>query len=72
MIPETNDGKTPNIDLTDEFLNLNLSVPICRVEEDNFLPSLEACSEQQTVNHATINGVKYDVIDVSTLGGAND
>ena len=50
IIPEITDEKTPNIDLTDEFLNLNLAVPICGVQEDNFLPSLDAYGEQQTFN----------------------
>ena len=51
----------PNVDLTDDLLNLNLAVPLAAAQQDEFITSSETCSELQFLNHATINGVKYDV-----------
>ena len=53
--------KVPNVDLTDDLLNLNLSVPLATAKQDKFITSEEGCEELQFLNHVSINGVKYDV-----------
>ena len=59
--PQAEEVKMPNVDLTDDLLNLHIDIPMVAAAKDEFITSKATCSELQFLNHASINGVKYDV-----------